>query len=390
MTNAMAPDAVELARALIRAPSVTPVDAGAMDIVQNALEPLGFSCRRMSSGGIENLYARFGSRSPNFCFAGHTDVVPPGDVAAWRFDPFAAQLEDGVLFGRGAADMKSAIAAFIAAAGRLLAKAAPPGSISLIITGDEEGIAEYGTKAVVEALSAEGEVIDHCLVGEPTSAEELGDMIKVGRRGSLSAHIEVAGVQGHTAYPHRAANPVRPLLKFLAAVEGRRLDDGWPSFPPSNLEITTIDVGNPATNVIPGNARAALNIRFNPTHTGAALCAWLDEEAQKAGAGFSGRITLESRISGEPFLTEPGAFTALAAGSVEAVCGRAPELSTTGGTSDARFIRVLCPVVELGLVGTTMHKVDECVPAAEIVRLSEVYERLLADYFASPPGSSAP
>jgi succinyl-diaminopimelate desuccinylase len=383
MSIATALDPIVLARDLIRCPSVTPADGGAMAVLRRALESLGFTCRSMPFGDIENLYARLGTRGPNLCFAGHTDVVPVGEMGAWTRPPFEAAIEDGVLCGRGAVDMKSAIAAFVAALDRTLAKGRPAGSISLLITGDEEGLAEYGTKAVVAALAAEGEVIDHCVVGEPTSSAALGDMIKIGRRGSLGAIITVEGVQGHVAYPHRAANPLPVLVRLLARLQDRVLDDGFEAFQPSNLEITTIDVGNPATNVIPGKAAARLNIRFNPNHTGAALAAWLKEEAAIAGEGFNGRVTMETRINGEAFLTPRGAFTDVVARAVEAVTGRAPELSTTGGTSDARFIRALCPVVEFGLVGTTMHQVDERAPVAEIHALSAIYERLIEGYFAT-------
>lgn len=375
-------DPVTLTRDLIRCHSVTPSDGGAMDVVETALKDLGFVCRRLKFGEIENLYARRGTARPNLCFAGHTDVVPVGDAAAWSHDPFDAAIQGDVLHGRGAVDMKSAIAAFISAVAAVLARGAPAGSISLLITGDEEGVAEDGTRAVVAALAAEGEIIDHCVVGEPTSSAALGDMIKIGRRGSLNAVITVDGVQGHAAYPHRAANPVAPLIRYLAAVQARVLDEGHTDFQPSNLEVTSVDVGNPAHNVIPGRATARLNIRFNPAHTGAALADWLQQEARLAGADFAGRIDVATRIGGEPFLTEPGDFTSLVAGAAAAVTGRTPELSTTGGTSDARFIRALCPVVELGLVGTTMHQVDERAPLAEIRELARIYERLIDAYFA--------
>ena len=376
-------NSVELARALIRRPSVTPADAGAMDVLQTALEGLGFACRRMRFGEIENLYARLGSARPNLCFAGHTDVVPVGDAAAWTRGPFDATIDDGVLVGRGAVDMKGAIAAFVGAVSRSLARGAPAGSISLLITGDEEGIAEDGTRRVVAALAAEGEAIDHCLVGEPSSSTVLGDMIKIGRRGSIGAEILVEGRQGHVAYPDRAANPVPVLIRLLSALQARVLDEGYDGFQPSNLEVTTIDVANPAGNVIPRTATARLNIRFNPAHTGEALADWMRAEAAAAEDGFAGSVTLTPRISGEAFLTRPGAFTDLVAAAVQAVSGVAPDLSTTGGTSDARFIRALCPVVEFGLVGATMHAVDERVPLAQIDQLSAIYERLIGDYFAT-------
>jgi succinyl-diaminopimelate desuccinylase len=383
MSNATTLDPIALARDLIRRPSVTPADAGAMAVLRETLESLGFACRAMPFAGIENLYARLGTTGPNLCFAGHTDVVPIGDPAAWSSPPFEAALNDGVLTGRGAVDMKSAIAAFVAAVERVLVKGRPAGSISLLITGDEEGLAEYGTKAVVAALAAEGEAIDHCVVGEPTSSAVLGDMIKIGRRGSLGAIVTVEGIQGHVAYPDRAANPIPVLVKLLGRLGERVLDAGYEAFQPSNLEVTTIDVGNLATNVIPARAVARLNIRFNPTHTGAALAAWLGEEVARAGEGFGGRITLETRINGEAFLTPRGPFTDVVAAAARAVTGAEPELSTTGGTSDARFIRSLCPVVEFGLVGATMHQVDERAPVAEIHALSAIYERLIEGYFAA-------
>ena len=375
-------DPVELTRELIRKPSVTPADEGAMEVVERTLSALGFACRRMRFGDIENLYARFGTASPNLCFAGHTDVVPVGDAQAWSSDAFAAEVVDGVLIGRGAVDMKSAIAAFAAAAAAAIRAGQVSGSLSFLITGDEEGVATHGTRKVVEALMAEGEVIDHCVVGEPTSAESFGDMVKVGRRGSINADILVEGIQGHVAYPHRAANPVPVLVRLLSALQDRRLDEGYPEFQPSNLEVTLIDVPNTAANIIPGVARARLNIRFNPSHTGQSLADWIEAEAQKAASGFKGRVTVTPQISGEAFLTEQGAFTDLVAAAVEDVTGARPELSTSGGTSDARFIRALCPVVEVGLVGKTMHAVDERAPVEEILRLQAVYGRVIERYFA--------
>jgi succinyl-diaminopimelate desuccinylase len=379
--SASAPDPVAFAQALIRRPSVTPADAGAMDVVQATLAGLGFTCRRMRFGEIENLYARLGTAGPNLCFAGHTDVVPTGDVSAWRTDPFEARIEDGVLYGRGAADMKGAIAAFIAAAGEAIAAGEAKGSLSFLITGDEEGVAVDGTAEVVRALAAEGEVIDHCLVGEPTSVAKVGDMIKVGRRGSLNAYLTVEGVQGHVAYPDRASNPVPVLVRLLNSLQARRLDDGYPEFQPSNLEITTVDVGNPTSNMIPAKANARLNIRFNPNHTGASLGEWIRQETAKAAKGFKGRTEASIEIGGEAFLTEPGEFVNVLARAVAETTGRMPELSTTGGTSDARFIRALCPVVELGLVGASMHGIDERAPVDEIRQLAKVYRRIIARYF---------
>lgn len=372
-------DPVALAQDLIRRPSVTPADAGAMDVLQQALAAIGFQCRRMRFGEIENLYARRGAEGPNLCFAGHTDVVPVGDAGAWSRSPFEAPIEGGVLYGRGAVDMKGAIAAFVAAA----AEAEVKGSLSLLITGDEEGAAEDGTARLVEALRAEGERIDHCVLGEPTSSAKLGDQIKIGRRGSLNAWITVDGVQGHVAYPQQAANPIPPLVRLLARLQSRVLDEGYPRFPASNLEVTTIDVGNPATNVIPAQAKARLNIRFNPAHDGEALIAWLTQECAAEDAAFDGKVSLTTKLTGNAFLTEPGAFVEVCAGAVADVLGRTPELTTTGGISDARFIRSLCPVVELGLVNATMHAVDECVPVEHIHDLARVYGRLIERYFAA-------
>ena len=358
----MSLDPIAFTQALVRKPSITPADAGAMDLVQAELARLGFQCRRMPFGEVENLYARRGNEGPNLCFAGHTDVVPPGDLKAWRVDPFAGSVVDGVLIGRGAADMKSAIAAWIAAVERTLAQGEPKGSLSLLITGDEEGRATHGTRMVVDALKAEGERIDHCLVGEPSSVTVLGDVIKVGRRGSLNVWITVEGRQGHVAYPDRAANPIPVLMRLLDRLQSRTLDAGYPSFPPSHLEITTFDVGNPATNVIPAQAHGRFNIRFNPSHTGADLIAWIEDETQKLEAESGRKITLEMLHSGDAFLTEPGPFVDLVCDAVETSVGSRPDPNTTGGTSDARFIRALCPVVELGPVGQTIHQVDERIP----------------------------
>ncbi len=376
-------DPVELAQALIRRPSVTPADEGAMDVLQRQLEGLGFDCRRMKFGEIENLYAKRGTARPNLCFAGHTDVVPVGDDAAWTAGPFEAQIKDGVLYGRGAVDMKSAIAAFVSAVAHT---EEVPGSISFLITGDEEGVAEDGTVKVVEALAAEGEIIDHCIVGEPTSANLLGDMVKIGRRGSINAWIAVDGKQGHVAYPHRAANPIPVMVDILSRLQARVLDEGYTGFQPSNLEVTTVDVGNPATNVIPASAKARVNIRFNPAHKGKDLAAWIEHECREAAEGFSGRVEVLCKISGEAFLTEPGAFTDVIVGAVGDATGRVPELSTTGGTSDARFIRSLCPVVEFGLVGSTMHQVDERVPVEEVRQLAGAYTALIRRYFEAFSG----
>ena len=374
-------DPVALTRDLIRRPSVTPADEGAMDVLERALTALGFHCRRMKFEDIENLYARRGTASPNLCFAGHTDVVPTGSTEAWSSGPFEAEVKDGILYGRGAVDMKGGIAAWVAAVSRILAEGEVPGSLSFLITGDEEGPALHGTKRVVQALMAEGEVIDACVVGEPSSQHALGDMIKIGRRGSLNTWITVHGKQGHVAYPDRAANPVPVLARLVARLADHRLDKGYEAFQPSNLELTTLDVGNTATNLIPAEARGRLNIRFNPNHTGESLMAWLNAEAGKAQAESGLRIELEHLHSGDAFLTQTGPFVTGVQDAVEAAVGRRPEASTTGGTSDARFIRAMCPVLELGLVGQTMHQIDERAPVAEIEALAEVYRAVIGTYF---------
>jgi succinyl-diaminopimelate desuccinylase len=378
-------DPIELACDLIRKPSVTPADMGALDIVQQSLEALGFWVKRYQFEDVDNLYARLGNSAPNFCFAGHTDVVPTGDVTKWSVDPFEAALKDGILIGRGAADMKGGIAAFIAATARFLGANGPPkGSISFLITGDEEGIAINGTKKLLVVISAAGEVLDHCLVGEPTNPDALGDMIKNGRRGSLNCKVTATGIQGHVAYPHKAANSVRAMITFLDAIQNQVLDQGAQGFQPSNLEVVTIDVGNPASNVIPEVATARFNIRFNTAHSGASLSHWLEEEAAKVNAGFDGNIALDIAVSGEAFFTHPGKLTDVVQDACEAVTGRRPELSTTGGTSDARFIKDYCPVCEFGLVGATMHQINERVATADIETLTQVYERVLVDYFSRP------
>jgi succinyl-diaminopimelate desuccinylase len=395
MSTASTPviDPVALTRDLIRRPSVTPADEGAMDVLERALTGLGFHCRRMPFGPassseavgdqnvIENLYARRGTASPNLCFAGHTDVVPTGSTEAWSSAPFEAEVKDGIVYGRGAVDMKGGIAAWVAAVSQVLAEGEVPGSLSFMITGDEEGPALHGTKRVVQALMAEGEVIDACVVGEPSSQHALGDMIKIGRRGSLNTWITVHGKQGHVAYPDRAANPVPVLARLVARLADHRLDDGYEAFQPSNLELTTLDVGNTATNLIPAEARGRLNIRFNPNHTGESLMAWLNAEAGKAQTESGLRIELEHLHSGDAFLTQTGPFVTAVQDAVEASTGRRPEASTTGGTSDARFIRAMGPVLELGLVGQTMHQIDERAPVAEIEALAEVYRAVIRTYF---------
>ncbi|MDP6516372.1 MAG: succinyl-diaminopimelate desuccinylase [Alphaproteobacteria bacterium] len=381
-------DVVALASALIRCPSVTPEDGGALDVLEAALAGLGFTCHRLAfqqpgTERVDNLYARFGTTGPNFCYAGHTDVVPPGARDDWSRDPFAAEVADGMLHGRGATDMKGAIAAFVGAVDRHLRELAAlgetlAGSISLLITGDEEGPATNGTAKVLAWMAEAGETIDVCLVGEPTNRAQLGDMIKIGRRGSLSGSLVVGGTQGHVAYPDLADNPVPRLVRMLAALCDHRLDDGTEHFQPSNLEITSIDVANPAANVIPARAEARFNIRFNDRHTAASLTEWLHETL----TGVGGAHDLDLRSSGEAFLTPPGPLSAMIAGAVEEVVGMRPELGTAGGTSDARFIKDVCPVAEFGLVGQTMHKADEHVAVADLLRLRDIYAVVIDRYFA--------
>jgi succinyl-diaminopimelate desuccinylase len=387
MTVQVKPDAVDpaaLAAELIRCPSVTPKDAGAIDVLVRALEPLGFACTKLefAEPGTEpvlNLYARLGRSGRNFCFAGHTDVVPVGRRESWTVDPFGAEVVDGALYGRGAADMKGAIAAFVAAAARFLGArgSALDGSISLLITGDEEGVSINGTRKVLDWLDEQGERLDACVVGEPTSAKTLGDMVKIGRRGSLTATVTVKGVQGHTAYPHLADNPVHRMVKMLHSLTAEPLDNGTEHFQPSTLQITTTDVGNSASNVIPGEARAVFNIRFNDRWSSKTLQNWIESKLAAAG----GNRELKVQVSGESFLTPPGAVSEILSRAIRQVTGRTPELSTTGGTSDARFIHRHCPVAEFGLVGLTMHKVDERVPVGDLAALTDIYRAVLDLYF---------
>ncbi len=366
-------DAVEIAQRIIRCASVTPADDGAQAILADLLGELGFTVTRLRFGETENVFARIGTTAPHLCFAGHTDVVPPGH--GWRHDPFAGVVESGRLYGRGACDMKGAIAAFVAATARHLQRGAPQGSISLLITGDEEGPATDGTVRVLDWMAAHGQLPDACLVGEPTNPARLGEMIKIGRRGSLNATITVGGRQGHVAYPHRADNPVHPLIAALAELTSHTLDIGTERFEPSSLQVTSVDVGNPANNVIPGQAVAKLNIRFNDRHAGADLCAWI----QAVVARHAPRATVATSISGEAFLTGGGWGERLA-GIVARVAGTRPALDTGGGTSDARFIARYAPVAEFGLVGATMHQVDESVAVADLYRLTDIYAAILQDF----------
>lgn len=382
---------VELTRALIRCPSVTPAEGGALDLLQRVLADLGFACHRprFSEPGtekVDNLYARLGTEAPNFCYAGHTDVVPVGDTRSWSVDPFAAELVDGFIVGRGAVDMKGAIACFVAALAGFLKRRGSGfgGSISLLITGDEEGEAINGTRKVLEWLAARGERLDACLVGEPTSNARLADMVKIGRRGSLNARLTVVGTQGHTAYPQHADNPLHHLVRMLGVLTGEPLDTGSAHFPPSSLQLTGVEVSDGASNVIPAQASASFNVRFNDRHTSASVEAWLRARLDRAiDASKGARYDLQVRVSGESFLCPPGPLSDLVSAAVERATGARPELGTTGGTSDARFIKDQCPVVELGLPNGTAHKVNERVSLADLRDLTAIYGAVLDGYFAA-------
>ena len=382
----MSLDAVQFAAELIRCPSVTPADAGALDVLERALTDLGFRCTRLpfdeeGTDAVDNLYARLGHEAPHICFAGHTDVVPVGAQADWQVDPFAGEIREQCLWGRGAADMKGAIAAFVAAvAGHIETHGQPDGSISFLITGDEEGPSINGTRKMLGWLQEQGEIIDDCVVGEPTNPEVLGDMIKIGRRGSVNGVVTVRGTQGHVAYPHLAENPVPQLAAMMTALSAAQLDDGTEHFQPSNLEVTSFDVGNATTNVIPAEASARFNIRYNDTWNAQTISAWIKKQLD-AAQGASG-YDLQLSHTGDCFLTEPNDFVETLSAAVEEVTGRAPVLSTSGGTSDARFIKDITRVVEFGLVGKTMHKVDERVPVDDIRQLTGIYQKLLDGYFA--------
>lgn len=378
-------DPIDLAQALIRCESVTPADGGALGALEGWLGPLGFQCERMpfqdaDTPDVDNLFARAGSPNagPHLCFAGHTDVVPVGDPADWSDPPFAAAIRDGALYGRGAVDMKGAIAAFVAAAAAYLKAAGEPkGAVSLLITGDEEGPSVNGTKKMLPALAGRGERFDACIVGEPTNPAAMGEMIKIGRRGSLNARLSVDGVQGHVAYPERADNPVHALLPLLDALLDRDLDDGHPHFPPSSLQVTSVDVGNATTNLIPARAEARFNVRFNANFDGAGL----ERELRRRLDAQDRAYNLDVAVSGESFVTAPGPLTEIVAAAVSDVSGGRPEFSTSGGTSDARFIKDYCPVVELGLISATAHQVDEHVATADILALAETYRRILVAFF---------
>lgn len=379
-------DPVALTAELIRCASVTPEEAGAITLLAERLEAAGFRTHRVDRNGIANLYARWGTEGPVLGFNGHTDVVPPGEHTAWRHAPFGAVIEQGRIYGRGAADMKSGVAAYVTAAIDFVAMTPPAkGSLVITLTGDEEGDGVDGTAAILDWMARTGERMDHCIVGEPTCPSQMGEMMKIGRRGSINAYLTVYGVQGHAAYPERARNPLPALVRLLDRLANHELDSGTTHFGPSTLALTTIDTGNPASNVIPAEARATLNIRFNDSHTPESLQAWIEGEADAIAAEFKVGVAARFQVSGVSFVTKPGAFTQLVANAVAAATGVTPTLSTSGGTSDARFIKDHCPVVEFGLVGSTMHQVDEHVEVADIESLKTVYSEVLARYFSAPP-----
>jgi succinyl-diaminopimelate desuccinylase len=377
-------DPVELTAALVRCPSVTPADAGALDILHRLLSDAGFTCAWANRGGIRNLFARWGTQgnTRSFGFNGHTDVVPIGDEAAWTMPPFGAEIKDGIMYGRGTTDMKSGVAAFAAAAVDFIGNTPPDGSIVIAITGDEEGESVDGTLALLEYMEQNAERMDVCLVGEPTCPNTMGEMIKIGRRGSMTIKFRLIGKQGHSAYPHRANNPLPPMMRLMDKLASHTLDAGTDHFDPSTLAVVTVDTGNPATNVIPAECTATVNIRFNDTHSGTSLSTWIEEEVAAIREAFGVEIETNVKISGESFITPPGDLSAMVASAVEAVTGVTPELSTTGGTSDARFVKSHCPVVEFGLVGQSMHQVDEHVRVAHIHELKTIYTRILQDYFS--------
>lgn len=377
-------DPVDLTARLVQCPSVTPAEGGALILLHELLENAGFTCFRVDRGGVSNLYARWGDKghARTFGFNGHTDVVPIGNRDDWSFDPFGAEIDDGYLYGRGSTDMKSGVAAFAAAAIDFVRDTPPDGAVVLAITGDEEGDAVDGTTALLDWMTATGEQMTVCLVGEPTCPDTMGEMIKIGRRGSLTAWFTTTGKQGHSAYPHRALNPMPAMARLMDRLASHTLDEGTDHFDPSTLAVVTIDTGNPATNVIPAQTRATVNIRFNDTHTGAALSDWLRAEAAKVDAEFGTTTEVQIKISGESFLTPPGPLSELVSRAVALETNITPELSTTGGTSDARFVKNHCPVVEFGLVGKRMHAVDERVEIAHVHQLKAIYTRILQDYFA--------
>ena len=376
-------DPVQLTADLIRCPSVTPAEGGAITLLETLLTEHGFVCTRIERSGIHNLFARWGvgKNGRSFGFNGHTDVVPIGDASAWTVDPFGAEVKDGFMYGRGATDMKSGVAAFVAASIDFVKDTPPDGSLVITITGDEEGDALDGTTAILDWMDANGEKIDHCLVGEPTSPNTMGEMMKIGRRGSMTVFFTATGVQGHSAYPHRANNPLTALVRLMDRLATHELDQGTEHFDQSTLAITTIDTGNPATNVIPAQAKATANIRFNDAHSGDSLSRWVQDEADKIAKDTGITIDLKIKISGESFITPPGELSDLIGQAVKDELGVTPQMSTTGGTSDARFVKNHCPVTEFGLVGKTMHSVDERVEVAQIGQLKSIYTRILRGYF---------
>lgn len=376
-------DPAALTADLIRCPSVTPEEGGALALLEERLSAAGFACARADRNGVANLFARWGEKGAlkSFGFNGHTDVVPVGDEGAWTVAPFGADVKDGFLWGRGATDMKSGVAAFAAAAIDFVTETPPEGAVILAITGDEEGDAVDGTVALLDWMEGEGERMDVCLVGEPTCPDRMGEMIKIGRRGSLSAWFTITGVQGHSAYPHRAKNPLPAMARLMDRLASETLDEGTEHFDPSTLAVVTIDTGNPATNVIPAQCRATVNIRFNDAHDSKALIDWMQRELDRVTDSFDVTGDMVVKVSGESFITPPGPLSELVAKAVEAETGVAPVLSTTGGTSDARFVKDHCPVVEFGLVGRTMHQVDERVEVEQIHQLKAVYGRILREYF---------
>ena len=376
-------DPVDLTARLIQCPSVTPEEGGALTVLQDILTEAGFTCTRVDRGDVSNLFARWGAKghTKTFGFNGHTDVVPVGDESAWSANPFGAEIKNGIMYGRGTTDMKSGVAAFTAAAVDLVREAPPEGAIVLTITGDEEGDAVDGTTALLDYMEREGEQMSVCLVGEPTCPNEMGEMMKIGRRGSLTAYFTFRGTQGHSAYPHRAKNPLPAMARLMDRLSSHVLDEGTSHFDASTLAVVTMDTGNPATNVIPAECRATVNIRFNDAHSGSGLTAWLQKMADDVVAETDVEISTKVKVSGESFITPPGPLSDLVATAVTSETGRTPELSTSGGTSDARFVQHHCPVVEFGLVGKTMHQVDENVPVEQIHQLKAIYTRVLRDYF---------
>jgi succinyl-diaminopimelate desuccinylase len=384
----MSADPVAIARELIRCPSVTPAEGGALAFLEKTLKAAGFIVHRMSfsepgAEDVENLYARIGGEPPNLVFAGHSDVVPAGNEKAWSHPPFAGETDGSELYGRGAVDMKGGVACAVAAAlDHLAARKKPKGSISFLITGDEESVAVNGTVKLLQWAAARGEKFDHCILGEPSNVDELGDTIKIGRRGSLNGHLVVRGKQGHVAYPERGVNPIRGIIKLIDALQSEPLDRGSNHFPPSHLEFVSVDVGNKTVNLIPGEARARFNIRFNDRHTLDSLKALIARRADKAAGGAIDFAFEWDPSNAGVFVTEPGPFTETVVKAIEEVTGRTPHLSTSGGTSDARFITHYCPVVEFGLVGQTMHQVDERVPIADLRALTAIYRNIIERYFS--------